>query len=421
MRRLAGHAGKYIILLLMLVCFGHILSTGTIISGYGTPVIYYLSKESYSLEQVMDMKKNDETLENYLPFTACGTLDNQSFSNHDLGRELTCQMLYIYGNSSFLCTASGELLSDDLSGCVLSSEAAWKLFGETNVIGGEIIYKEKTFYVRGVYENETALIILPAETVFAKEDDDSSQQQEDTMTGGDLPLLGGDAKEAAFDKIIVKPIEEGAKRSEYIQAFENRWGLNNKTDCLVYQRLSSFFMMLIPALIFIYIMIKGLMFIIHNYYRPFWLIGGIAGIAIMFLAFFLICQTTPSIPADLIPNRWSDFEFWGDTIETFKNSIQHILFMNKTEIELAYFKPLTGLMAYTLVGVILFFAANICFKVKNSSQLFAALIGTCIAELIVVYILRQSDLVFATKQMLLYLWPYLLVGKFVFLHKGNDS
>ena len=48
MRRAAKHAGKYILLLIMLVCFGHILAMGAEIGGYGTPVIYYL-KEGYSL------------------------------------------------------------------------------------------------------------------------------------------------------------------------------------------------------------------------------------------------------------------------------------------------------------------------------------------------------------------------------------
>lgn len=418
MRRLAGHAGKYIVLLFMLVCFGHILSAGTVISGYGTPVIYYLDKSPYSIDLVKDMKKNDETLENYLPFTACGSLEEQSFSNPDLGRDLTCEMLYIYGSSSFLCTASGELLADDLSGCVLSSEAAWQLFGETNVTGGEIIYNEQTFYIRGVCENDTALVILPAEAVFKEENEtDRMQSPNDLMDGEDVPSVGGETEKAAFDKIIIKPIEEGAVRSEYIQAFENRWGISSKTDCLIYQRLSSFFMMLIPALILIVVMLKGLTFIIRNHYRPFWLISGMVGLAVMFLAFFIICQTTPSIPADLIPNRWSDFDFWGDTIETFQNSIQHIIFMNKTEIELSYFKPLTGLMAYTLAGVILFFITNQCFRVTGSRQLFYTLAGTCITEIIVIYILRQNDLVLATKQMLLYLWPYLLVGKFVFYMK----
>lgn len=417
MRRVAAHAGKYILLLMMLVCFGHVLSTGTLINGYGTPVIYYLN-QPYTLDDVTNMKANDEALENYLPFTATGNMDNQAFSNPDLDKTLNCQLIYIYGSSSLICNASGELLADDPTGCILSSGAAWELFGETNIIGGTIVYNNKTYYVRGVYENESPGIILPAGTVFEKKMEESSPSGEDVQYDY-IPAPGNqDTNEASFDKIIVKPQnteESGNIRSEYIQAFENRWGLgSDKTDCLIYQRLSSFFMMLIPALIFIYVMFKGVSFTYHNRFKPFWIVGGILGIAVMFLAFFAICQTTPSIPSDMIPNRWSDFDFWGDMINTFKNSIQHILFLNKSEIELSYFKPLTGLVGYTILCVILFFTANIFFKADNSQEFFIAMAGTCITELIAIYLLRSSDLIINTKQMLLYLWPYILVGKYIF-------
>ena len=133
MRRAAKHAGKYILLLIMLVCFGHILAMGTEIGGYGTPVIYYL-KEGYSLSIVQDMRKNDEELENYLPFTAVGSLDQQTFTNDDLGKTLTGTLTYIYGSSENLCSSDGELMEDDLTGCVLSSKAAWELFGSSYLL-----------------------------------------------------------------------------------------------------------------------------------------------------------------------------------------------------------------------------------------------------------------------------------------------
>lgn len=142
MRRAAKHAGKYILLLIMLVCFGHILAMGTEIGGYGTPVIYYL-KEGYSLSTVQDMRKNDEELENYLPFTAVGSLDQQTFTNDDLGKTLTGTLTYIYGSSENLCSSDGELMEDDLTGCVLSSKAAWELFGESAITGGIVTYNEK--------------------------------------------------------------------------------------------------------------------------------------------------------------------------------------------------------------------------------------------------------------------------------------
>ena len=121
MRRAAKHAGKYILVLVMLVCFGHILAIGTELGSYGTSVVYYL-KDTYSLDTVQNMRKNDEALENYLPFTATGSLDQQTFTNNDLGKSLTCTLTYIYGSSENLCTSTGELMEDDLNGCVLSTE-----------------------------------------------------------------------------------------------------------------------------------------------------------------------------------------------------------------------------------------------------------------------------------------------------------
>ena len=36
------------------------------------------------------------------------------------------------------------------------------------ITGGILTYNEKNYYVRGVYEDTNAVVILPAETVFAK-------------------------------------------------------------------------------------------------------------------------------------------------------------------------------------------------------------------------------------------------------------
>lgn len=431
MRWAAKHAGKYILLLIMLVCFGHILATGSIISGYGTPVIYYL-KDTYSLETVQDMRKTDEELENYLPFTAVGSLDQQTFTNDDLGKSLTCSLTYIYGSSENLCTSTGELMEDDLTGCILSSKAAWELFGESSIIGGVLTYNEKNYYVRGVYEDENAVVILPAETVFAvKKDANAGKDSAVPASGSDADDTGmsyGSGMDdensgvlAAFSKIIVKPgtdIGDSSKQNEYLQAFENRWGLTeNKTDCLIYQRLAAFFMFLLPGLMLIVVLIKGIRYMVINRYRPFWLVAGAVGIVVLTVAFFAICQARPSIPSDLIPNTWSDFDFWGDKITTFKNSIQHILFIDKSEVELGYFRPLTSMIGYAVVAVIMFFASERVFRPEKSGELYGMILAVCVTELIAVYLLHRMGVMIEAKRMLLYLWPYFVIGQFFFGRK----
>jgi hypothetical protein len=280
------------------------------------------------------------------------------------------------------------------------------------VIGAEVVYNNNIYYVRGVYENDTSVVMMPAQGIFAQSASGGNENTDESIF--DSSSSDNESSSAAFDKIIIKPELTDAQRSEYIQAFENRWSLYTKTDCLIYQRLTTFFMMLIPMLILLYVMLRGIRFVIVNRYKPFWLIGGLVGLAVMFAGFFVVCQLSPSIPVDLIPNTWSDFDFWSDTINTFKTSIQHILFMSKSEIELSYFEPLTGIMGYTVITVILFFITLIFFKESSIYLTLLTLTGTIITEIIVIWFLRQSDLVLGSKQMLLYLWPYLLIGKNIF-------
>lgn len=441
MRRAAKHAGKYILVLIMLVCFGHILAMGTELGSYGTPVIYYL-KDTYSLDTVQDMRKNDEALENYLPFTATGSLDQQTFTNDDLGKSLTCTLTYIYGSSENLCTSTGELMEDDFNGCVLSTKAAWELFGESNITGGILTYNEKNYYVRGVYDDTNAVVILPAETVFAKRPDASAGQGVPSDNGDDASYDtgassgsagssgtssgstgDGDAPgaEVAFNKIVIKPGSElngSSERTEYLQAFENRWGLTeNKTDCLIYQRLAVFFMFLLPALILITVILRGIGYLLRNRYRPFWLIAGMIGLAVMITAFFVICQAKPSIPADMIPNTWSDFDFWGDKMTTFINSIQHILFLDKSEVELGYYRPLTSMIGYAVLAVIMFFAAGRLFRPSKPEILYGMILAVCVTELIAIYLLHRSGVMIESRRMLIYLWPYFIIGQFLFGRK----
>ncbi|MFQ9108328.1 MAG: hypothetical protein ACLR5Q_04395 [Coprococcus sp.] len=176
-------------------------------------------------------------------------------------------------------------------------------------------------------------------------------------------------------------------------------------------------MFLLPALILILVVIRGIRFLMVNRYRPFWLAAGFVGLAVMIMVFFAICQAKPSIPADMIPNTWSDFDFWGEKITTFKNSIQHILFIDKSEVELGYFRPLTSMVGYAVVAVIMFFASGRFFKPEKAEGLYGMILAVCVTELIAVYLLHRSGVMIEGKRMMLYLWPYFVIGQFIFRKK----
>ncbi len=381
MQREIRRVGKYILFLLFLICFGYMLSLHASLSRSGTPVIYYLEDNLLTYDTLTSMREETEETTagaaEKLSYTAIGTVENQTFSNEVLSRSAAGTLFLIDGSSVNLVSSTGELMAGDLTGCVISTEAAWELFGETEVSGGEILCGCVSCEVRGVYEDTECVVILPAEAymqamsgadgnsidVWSGNAGDNGDAWSDSTggsngdawsgsTGGTDSSDGGSTAaaglsadsingvaEISFDKLIVVPDEKlsDAERNEVIELFETTNSVGGeRTDCLIYQRLATFFVMLIPAILMFCLAGRGIAGLVKNRRRPFRLVLLCAALIITFAVFFHFFQISPSIPADLIPNTWSDFDFWRDKLAEFVTGIRHLLFQNKSEIELNY-------------------------------------------------------------------------------------
>lgn len=439
------HILKYIVFAVSLICFGYVLSTGSKVSSYGMPVIYYIGDQPVDLAQLEEMEEEEKSKDDKVSFASYGTLHSQDIINEDLGRTNTCDLMYIYGNSSLICTSTGELMNDDTDGCILSTAAAWKIFGESKVKGGKVLYNNKEYIIRGVLENDDPVMIVNVKALQTikrrvsssaygddygdyEDSDDYDESDYDEDDSGNYDDEGGsdpsDISSLNFDKIIIKPSKTGVKRIEQIRVFENRWGYgSNKTDCQIYQRINTFLIYLIPALILIILMIRCLAVIIGNFYRPVRLILSVIITAILFVLFFIICGVTPSIPVDLIPNRWSDFEFWSKVISSVKDSIYHILYISKAEIELSFYSPILGMIAYEIAAVITFLISSFLFFTitGRKSKAYLVIIIVCLIELAVIYYFHTKGVALANIKLLLYLWPYYVLGYYLCQFNRNDK
>lgn len=440
--------GKYILLLLFLLCFGSMLSLQASLNDSNAPVIYDLADNPLSRETLASMREEEEASDaaETLSYTAVGTLGNQTLSNEVLGRSAEGTVFFINGSSSLLVSATGELMADDITGCLLSAEAAWELFGETKVSGGEILCDGISYEVRGVYEDSACAVLLPA-NAFARAasgsaDDSGASDAEHT---GDVGVPDGDADsltELSFNRIIVMPGENlsDAERSEAITLFETTGGfVGEKTDCRIYQQLSAFFVMLIPAILMICVAARGVAGLLKHRRRPFRFALVCMVLPAVFFLFFRIFQISPSVPANLIPNTWSDFDFWEEKIAELTAAIQHLLFQSKSEIELNYYEPLVQLAALAGTGIILLVITNLSFQLKHTEKhteeagagesdtqciqnesgwsnelrpLTGMLFGTCITELIAVFLLQRWGITLVDKRIFLYLWPYFLIARY---------
>ena len=408
---------KYVLPALMIWCLGHAFYLSSVLTDDRPPVIYYLD-EGMTLSQLKEMKESEDALDDAVPFSSYGRLEHQNFENPELGRTLTGPALLLFGDSSLIFHSDGELFADDKAGCLLSTAAAWQLFGESHVTSGVISWQGRDYTVRGVFDDETPQVVISvpviktdtASAVPAEEFPEEEAETKDLSSADSL----------TFSRILIRPETDAARRMEIIHAFENRHGFGeNKTDCSVYVRLGICLIFLIPSIIFLIFLWLVITRLTALRFRPFWFVIGAASAAVSFVLFFVICQARPSIPADMIPNRWSDFDFWGEKITTFLDSIRHMLFAEKTEVELTLFRPVTDIAGYILAAVILFFAAFSIFKrALEKEKLLVMLCISVLIEGIVTYLLLKGGILMPHLRIMIYLWPYLLVIMAVFRKNG---
>ncbi len=447
MQKGAKAIGKYILLLLFLLCFGYVLHLHTVLSEYQTPVIY-TTEEGFSVEAVSSLREEESIQELGVSFTAVGTVKNQLFSNADLERSTKGTLLFLDGNAGVLRACTGELFADDTTGCVISTQAAWELFGETELLGGEIVVNDVTYQVRGVFEDDSVLVFLPADTYAASLG--ASNETEESDEGMNAVEESDDGANAlCYDQIVALPSSDvaAADRSNVLESFGLLSGLGDATeDCLVYLRTANVLTCLIPACGWLLLLVCGA-YCLWCMRKKVVLVMLCAAVwALVLAAFFVIFQMKLSIPADFIPNTWSDFSFWGEKITAFCSGMKYLLFDDKSLVETFYFKMLLQLFGFVAAGMVLFVLVLMGFRSvwgnpqtsawrnlrisawgnpqtyeeeKDSAfgapvmRLIAALIASCVVELLVVILFARKGVFLDGGRYLLYFWPYLLVGRFV--------
>lgn len=116
----------------------------------------------------------------------------QYVENPEWYRRTQTTAVEILGDSTLLFPFAYPLEPGDLKGCLLGEESAWELFGDTKVIGEEIVYEGKTYEIRGILPERNILVIEGGEDAcfsFAGVWGDSPMQKDKRM--GELQNLGG--------------------------------------------------------------------------------------------------------------------------------------------------------------------------------------------------------------------------------------
>ena len=305
MIRYLKHIVRIIIVFALIMCWGISLGYANNIGSKNKTLNFYFENENYNVDLIKDIKKSQPEL------SVVGWIEEtlQTAENPDLGKIASdLDILTIKGSSNLLVKGS-NLFVDDLDGCC---------------VGKDIIYNDRHLIVRGILKGSKANIMIQA-------------------IEGSSQVLNG---------LI---IDGTGLTLNKIEDFKMKFGINEMAiNGNVYYIISKFISLIFPVITLVLILIKIIASLFKSKNKPVLVsIYILMAIASLFI-FFKITNIKISIPLDMIPNKWSDFDFWSKMAKEYKEKFEYVLYMKKYGVDIYNIENLLKSALYSILTVILF-------------------------------------------------------------------
>ena len=335
MIRYLKHIVRIILMFALIMCWGIALGYANNIEGNNKTLNFYFENDNYNLELVNSIKEAEKEL------SVVGWAEEslQSATNPDLRKSASeLNVLAIKGSSNLLVNGS-NLFADDLEGCLIDNDTSYKLFGSSNCIGREIVYNDRTLVVRGILKGSKSNMIIQIP-------DDSMQV---------LDGLTIDGTNFTLNKI---------------EDFKMRFGISELAiNGNTYYMLAKFISMIFPIIALVLILIKVISNLFNSRNKPVLVsIYILMAIAFVFV-FFKVTNIKISIPLDMIPNKWSDFDFWSKMGKEYQEKIEYMLYMKKYGVDIYNIENLLKSVLYSIITIILFVINLKVIKIKDIKEL----------------------------------------------------
>ena len=335
MIRYLKHIVRIIIVFALIMCWGISLGYANNIGSENKTLNFYFENENYNTELIKTIKEADPEL------AVVGWAEEslQSANNLDLGKIASDLDVLIIKGSSNLLVKGSNLFADDLEGCLIDNDTSYKLFGSSNCVGREIVYNDRNLIVRGILKGSKANIMIQAT-------EDSSQVLDGlTIDGTGLTL-------------------------NKIEDFKMKFGINEMAiSGNIYYIIAKFIALIFPIITLVLILIKIITSLFKSRNKPvlvsLYILMAIASVFI----FFKITNIKISIPLDMIPNKWSDFDFWSKMGKEYKEKFEYVLYMKKYGVDIYNIENLLKSVLYSIFTIILFVINLRIIKVNNIKTL----------------------------------------------------
>ena len=378
MIRQVKHIIKVILIFALVMCWGVTLGYTNNIAKENNTVNFYFENGNINAEIVKNIEENKGDI------SVVGWTEKslQSLTNVDLNRNANdLKVLAIKGNSSLLFDGA-LLFQDDKDGCLIDTETSYKLFGSTHSIGKEITYGERTLIVRGIHDGTKSNVIVQ-------------------LLDGDNDVLDGltiDGTDMTLNKI---------------EEFKTQFGIQEMAvSGGIYHSFAKLFSMVLPIIALVLILIKVITYFFKVKRKPVLKVIYISMAIITVVIFFKITKLNLSIPLDMIPNKWSDFDFWSKMWKENVEKLQYVLYMKKYGIDIYNIENLIMSGLYSILTVILFVINLKINKVKDIKELIYIVSVSVLCTFIAVLTIWSKFSFDVNITMLWVLYPLYLCGNY---------
>ena len=307
----------------------------------------------------MELVKSINEYDSELAVTGWLEKSSQVVINPDLEKSADKLDILIIKGLSNLIIRGSMLFSDDLEGCLIDEDTSYKLFGSSNCVGREIKYNDRKLIVRGILKGSKANMMVQA----AKDSTEALYGL--TIDGTDFTL-------------------------NKIEDFKFKFGIEEMDiSGSIYYKISKFIAMIFPIIALTLILIKIISYLIKSKNKPILCAIYVFMIFSVLFIFFKATDIKISIPLDMIPNKWSNFEFWSKMGKEYKEKFEYVMYMKKYGIDVYNIENLLKSVLYSIFTIILFIVNLKLIKISNIKELIivngVSIICTFIVVLMVWY------------------------------------
>lgn len=384
MRRAIKQIIKVLLMFALVMCFG--LSIGYVnnIKNDKKVVNFYFEETELSVDMLKTIKGNKKDI------SMVGWVEKslQSAYNQDFNRTINdLKVLLVDGNASLII--NGPLLfEDDKEGCLLDEETAYKLFGSKHVIGKEITYEGRNLIVRGIHKGTKSNIVMQL-----------LEDSRENMTG-----LSLDGTELSFNEIKDLRTSLGFKEMPI--------------SASTYYNFANIIMMIFPVLALVLIVIKVIVHAVRAKNKPILLFIYFCVIVVLGAVFLKITNIKVSIPLDIIPNKWSDFDFWSKLWSEYVEKLKYVMYMKKYGVDIYSIENLLMATLYSILTIVLFVINLKVIKINNIKELIVANLILVLSSFVVILLIWKNHSFDVNIAMIWAIYPlYLCADYFIKKHE----